>query len=338
LSWGYLAVAVIACVSLWTLADRWWPATLFLFGPRWVLLLPLAALIPLALRRRASLLIPLTIGAAIVLFPVMGLRLGWLSRLGSDEAAATLRVVTFNTDGALGAAFDLPLHLEEWRADIVALQDCRDPMQDAVRRVPRWHNHVAGHLCVLSRHPIRETRVASWDDLAGARAAGIGGTSQAAGYIIETPHGPIRFVNLHLETARKGLQGVFELDVRRITPNSVLRDTESRRTREWLGRVDGSVIIVGDFNTPVESPIYRRDWSEFRNAFSRTGVGFGMTMYNQWTQVRIDHILTGGHWRARRVSVIPGVGLDHRPVVADLLWMGPPASATGGADSLSGGR
>src|SRR5918992_313771 len=139
LSWAYLAVAVIAWLSMWTLADRWWPATLFLFGPRWVLLLPLAALIPLALKCRALLLIPLTIGAAIVLFPVMGLRLGWVSRLGSDEGRDALRVITLNTDGALGPALDLPFRLEEWRADIVALQECGEVLQAAVVGVEGWH-------------------------------------------------------------------------------------------------------------------------------------------------------------------------------------------------------
>jgi len=48
------------------------------------------------------------------------------------------------------------------------------------------------------------------------------------------------------------------------------------------------------------------DWSDFRDAFSDGGVGFG---YTEWQQVRkipvgvrIDHVLTGPGWR----SYIPG--------------------------------
>jgi endonuclease/exonuclease/phosphatase (EEP) superfamily protein YafD len=338
LSWGYLAVAAIACVTLWTLADRWWPATLFLFGPRWVLLLPLAALIPLALKRRVSLLIPLAIGAAIVLFPIMGLRLGWLSRLGSDEGTATLRVVTLNTDGALGPALDLPFRLKEWRADIVALQECGEVLQAAVVGLEGWHRHATGQMCVLSRYPIRSAAITSWDDLEAARERGIGGSSQAVSYVIDTPHRSVQFVNLHLETPRKGLEGLFELDIGRVAENTTLRSIESSRTRSWLGAATGSVIIAGDFNMPVESAIYRRDWAEFRNAFSGAGVGFGMTRDNGWIQVRIDHILTGSHWQTKRVSVIRGAGHDHRPVVAELAWTGPRAAATSDADSLSGLR
>ena len=151
---------------------------------------------------------------------------------------------------------------------------------------------------------------------------GIGGSSQAAAYIVDTPQGPIRLVNLHLETARKGLEGLFELDLQRVAENTTLRDIESRRTRSWLGRVGESVIIVGDFNMPVESAIYRRDWSQFRNAFSQAGFGFGMTRDNGWIQVRIDHVLTGSSWRAKRAVVSPFGGVDHRPVIADLSWVG----------------
>jgi endonuclease/exonuclease/phosphatase (EEP) superfamily protein YafD len=195
-------------------------------------------------------------------------------------------------------------------------------------------------MCVLSRHPIRSTAVTNWDDFEAARERGIGGSSQAVSYVIDTPHRPIQLVNLHLETPRKGLEGLFELDIRRVTENTTLRAIESRRTRDWLRTAAGSVIITGDFNMPVESAIYRRDWSEFRNAFSDAGTGFGTTRDNGWIQVRIDHILTGSHWRATRVSVIPDVGLDHRPVVAELTWVGPPGANAGAAspDSPAGRR
>jgi hypothetical protein len=158
---------------------------------------------------------------------------------------------------------------------------------------------------------------------------GIGGSSQAARYVIDTPQGAIRFVNLHLETPRKGLVGVFQFDIGRVNENTLLRDIESRRTRSWLGEAEGSIVIAGDFNMPVESAIYRRDWSEFRNTFSEAGIGFGMTKDNGWIQVRIDHIITGADWRAKRVVVGPVVGRGHRPVVADLSWGGsrPPVSA-----------
>jgi endonuclease/exonuclease/phosphatase (EEP) superfamily protein YafD len=317
-SWGYLAAAVIACALLWGLSDRWWLATAFLFGPRWLLLIPLAVLIPAAIVLRRWMLLPLLAAGAIVLLPVMGLRLGWRSWLGADDAGATLRVVTLNTGASEALGLELPFRLQAWRADIIALQECGTILRDDVRRIEGWHHHVSGQLCVISRYPIRFLGATDWRDLAGAREAGIGGSGQAAQYTIDTPGRPLRLVNLHLETAREGLQGIFDFDFQRVAENTTLRAVESRRTREWLGTADPTLIVVGDFNMPVESSIYRQYWSAFRNAFSEVGTGFGMTKDNGWIQVRIDHVLTGAGWRATSVDVGPVLGLDHRPVIVQV--------------------
>ena len=317
LTWAYVAVVFVACLVLWTLADRWWPATLFLFGPRWILLLPLAALVPSAAVLRRRLLAPLLVAALIVLVPTMGLRLGWGSWLEGPDGGA-LRVVTLNAGGSEALGFELPFRARDWNADIVAIQECGSSLASVVRDIPDWYHHVDGQLCVLSRHPIDTSRAISWDDLAGAREQGLGGSSHAAEYSITTPGGSVRVVNLHLETARKGLEGAFDLDFGRISANLTLRAAESRRMRDWIGEDAEAVIIVGDFNMPIESAIYRRDWSDFRNAFSDIGVGFGATRDNGWIQVRIDHVLTGSAWTATRAVVGPVVGVDHRPVIVDL--------------------
>jgi vancomycin resistance protein VanJ len=319
-SWSYLAAAAIAWAVLWTLSDRWWPATLFLFGPRWVLLLPLVALLPAAVLLRRFLLVPLFVAAVILLFPVMGLSIGWRSWLRANEAGAPLRVVTLNTGASDALALELPFLLERWRADIVALQECGEALRNAVQRVAGWHGHVEEQLCLVSRYPTRDAKAIAWDALRGARDAGVGGSSQAVQYVIETPRGPIRVVNLHLETPRKGFEGAIQLGVRRIGENTALRALESRWTREWLGRSEGSLVVMGDLNMPIESTIYRRDWSNLCNAFSEAGVGFGATRDNGWIQVRIDHVLTGPAWRARKAVVGPVTGVDHRPVIAELSW------------------
>jgi vancomycin resistance protein VanJ len=40
--------------------------------------------------------------------------------------------------------------------------------------------------------------------------------------------------------------------------------------------------------------------------------------------VRIDHVLAGPGWHCDRCRVGPHVGSPHRPVLADLIWSGPP--------------
>src|SRR6516164_2083941 len=78
LAWGcwlYLAIVLAAWVVLRVAADRWWPATLLMFGPRWLLAVPLGILVAGAVvvrRRLLGLLLP----AGVVLAgPVMGFQL-----------------------------------------------------------------------------------------------------------------------------------------------------------------------------------------------------------------------------------------------------------------------
>ena len=74
LTGGYLVAAVLAAAVLWTFSDRWWLATTLLFGPRWVLLLPLAALVPVVVLWDRQLLALLTVAGLIVIGPVMGMQ------------------------------------------------------------------------------------------------------------------------------------------------------------------------------------------------------------------------------------------------------------------------
>jgi len=62
--------------------------------------------------------------------------------------------------------------------------------------------------------------------------------------------------------------------------------------------MDGTTIVTGDFNMPVESAIYRNTWSVFSNAFNTAGLGFGYTKITpkrgSTYGTRIDHILFDG--------------------------------------------
>jgi endonuclease/exonuclease/phosphatase (EEP) superfamily protein YafD len=46
------------------------------------------------------------------------------------------------------------------------------------------------------------------------------------------------------------------------------------------------------------------------------------TFFGGKTAVRIDHILAGPGWRCRRCRVGPDAGSPHRPVIADMTWVG----------------
>ncbi len=105
----------------------------------------------------------------------------------------------------------------------------------------------------------------------------------------------------------------------RLHSKSLIRDIESRQARRWVSEGADAIVVLGDFNLPVESVIYRRHWGDMRNAFSYGGLGFGFTRYAGWIRARIDHILVDEGWQVVRSFVGPDFGSDHRPMIADLI-------------------
>lgn len=323
LAWGYLLAAVTAWLVLWTLGERWWPATVFLFGPRWLLLLPLAVLVPCAALLRPRLLLPLLAGSLIVLGPVMGFRVGWGRWLPGAPGAERVRIVTLNTEGQTGieqgVMVGLARVLLSTSPDVILIQECGQELELAFASLPGWHHAAGDGLCLLSRFPVLDTERFDGSGMDFARERRIGGSGRAIAYTLDVPGGPMRLVNLHLETPRKGLERLFHSETAPLAVNTELRRIQSRQIASWVDALGPSLVIAGDFNTPVESPIYREGWGGYRNAFSRTGFGFGMTRYNGWIRVRIDHVLARGEWRAIRARVGPDVGSDHRPVIAEVV-------------------
>jgi endonuclease/exonuclease/phosphatase (EEP) superfamily protein YafD len=324
LAWSYLAAIVAIALVMWGLGDRWWPATILLFMGRWVFLLPLAALVPaaLALRPRLMLPLPLALGALVALGPVMGGRVGW-ARLLAPSDGMPLRVVTFNVDGGRLLAPAFPQLVQQWGPDVVLLQECGQELAAMTERMPGWHWHHVPDLCLLTRLPIVAAEVMDRGALERVHQdweAGIGGAGYVVRYTLRTPGGLINVTNLHLETPRKGFEGLMAGNVEQLRLNTRLRDIESTLARRWVDAGGGRTptIVAGDFNTPVESRIFQEHWGDFADAFSRVGMGLGITKYNGWIRIRIDHVLTNDAWRPARVQGWPDVGSDHRALVADL--------------------
>ncbi len=121
LSLGYLVAVLVLTLLLWWLGDAWWPATILLFMGRWIFLLPLTVLVPMALVYRRAMLVPLVLATLACVGPLMGGRLGW-RRLLSHAAGTPVRVMTFNADGGDVLATELPDVLKELHPDFVALR------------------------------------------------------------------------------------------------------------------------------------------------------------------------------------------------------------------------
>jgi vancomycin resistance protein VanJ len=324
-SWTYLfAVCLIAAV-MWSLGDRWWPATILLFIGRWIFLLPLVVLVPGALVAARRALVPLVIAALVVIFPVMGARAGW-RLLGAAPPGTQLRIVSFNVDGGALLVGHMQRLFDEMAPDVLAIQECGSELASSLVDLKDWQHHEVEGLCLLSRYPIRRASVMDRSALEALKeVGGIGGSGAVVRYSIDTPGGPIEFTNLHLETPRKGLERLDAFDVTTLRANTELREIESDLARRWvnadLAESGVPFVIAGDFNTPVESRIFQRYWGDLTDVFSYAGTGLGMTRYNGWIRVRIDHVLIGPGWHADSCAIGHDYGSDHHPVIADITLL-----------------
>ncbi|MDH5316675.1 MAG: endonuclease/exonuclease/phosphatase family protein [Gemmatimonadota bacterium] len=316
-NWLYLAGVIASALLLWLLGDRWWPATVLTYGPRWLLLVPAIPLAAATLLVRPR-FVALTLAATILtLGPVMGYRLGWRTWF-RHRGKPSVRLVTFNVMGASNPMIlAVPGELARLDADVMLFQECPEELVAAAKNSPLlagWTVRKDGTLCLASRWPVDSVRV-----MEEVRTRDQGGTGAVVFYSVQHPTGAFGLANVHLETPGKGLAPLrYGGETGQLVRNVMLRDVGSRRAGRWIIGQHFEPLIAGDFNQTVESAIYRAYWDGCPNAFSRVGRGFGWTRVLNRFSARIDHVITCGSWTATWAEVGPDLGSDHRPLVVDL--------------------
>ena len=352
--WMFRAAALYAVtmlatwIALVTLSEFWLPATLLAYGPRWVVLLPLVVLLPMAVVFARTSVKLLVVGALVAMVPIMGFRLAVPTEGIAPSAvpgADHIRVLSLNAQGGDVVKLRLASILERYAPSMVAMQECGDELAAVAAQQRGWYTARYEGLCTMSRWPIEFADTMPRAALVRVSRLGYGGTGLVIRYGVAHPAGAFQFVNLHLETARKGLesllgndglipdiaggvpspaqgQGVSQGGVDPVALNARIRESEAERASVWSARKmdEVPVIIAGDFNMPVESSIYRRYWSGLTNAFDSKGLGFGFSKHEgSLLRLRIDHVLSAPKWfRVQGAWVGADVGSDHRPMIADL--------------------
>jgi vancomycin resistance protein VanJ len=317
---GYFILALAVWASVLFAGDRWWLATLILFGPRWILSLPLVILVPLAFWKNRRQLITLLIVALIVFGPFMGFCLP-LRGVWSDTGPA-IRVLTCNLQAGEFDGVALSYVVLTTGVDIVALQECQ---QDLTNSVPKnWQVLQAGELAILSRYPLR-----AGNSVQSLHPPHQWPRATLLHCTVQTPAGDLSFCTVHLPSPRYGLQTVLDRStILSFSRRSLLNEEIAHRqsTSQAIQRVVASlpqpIIVAGDFNMPADSPVFRKFWGGYANAFSRSGFGYGLTevaaIHGMEFRMRIDHILTGAGLDSRSCWVGPSVGSDHLPLIAEI--------------------
>ena len=315
-----LAAYAAAVLLIWlirrSLGDVWWGPTLLLFIPRWpFLIVPVAAAILFAARRRYGRAVVASAFAVFIAGPYMGLSLG--KPTAPAATGARLRVMTLNRGTTpLDPARFIEL-FQHHHPDIICFQETGEtPAVTEFLKRNGWHFDATGY--IASRFPVvRSLTVPDdpWPEY-GLWPAYI---RQA---VVRTPdREDCLVVNAHMPSPYFGL-----LVYRRTGMPAVRRFLGWRReqVRAVLRRVHAHeraypVILAGDFNSPLDSPLLTPIKAEFRDAFADAGLGYDWTRPSRLPWVGIDHVFTSDHWRASAAWVGPSVGSDHRPMIAELV-------------------
>ena len=315
LLWAYVAALLALDLAARFSPPEFWPVHLILYGPRWSAVLPLLALIPLAvwMRLRWS---ALPLGVALIsLVSFSGFNIPWRSLLTSaGDSDSTLRVLTCNVQGHDLMTRNLTALIEAVRPDVICLQECNLSNPLVALGLEGWHCRSSGEFCLASRDPIIDFEELHRPDKR-YRIVAVRARLVRSGKTIP-------LICVHLMTPRRGLAPLADSRVegfdsfRAITQ---VQRMESKLLRRWVEKEPGSIVLAGDFNLTAEHPLFRRDWNGYRDAFSWTNWGMGSTMFTRLIGLRIDHILCGSTWRPQRCRVGSDVGSAHVPVIADLV-------------------
>ncbi len=317
IAWLLVVAMLLVALGYRVFGDRTWWGTALIYSGRWPWFIPVAVLAMLAVAWRRQALIPLALAAIVVAGPVMG---GTLSTAPLWRPGKSVRILTFNVEGGQVVGYRLRELLDATRPDIAGFQECGGTMHAALALQEGWAAvDTSGTTCFLSRYPLRAppTRMPAVNFQAA------GGAAVVSRYEVMAPIGTITVFVLHLETPRHGVQHLLtdpSNAPRLIDANNLLRDTESRAVRRWIDSTAAPRIVMGDFNLPVESVIWRRYWSDLDDTFGAAGNGWGYTKLNGWIRVRIDHVLLDQQLKAVSAHVGDDWGSDHLPFITEVVW------------------
>jgi vancomycin resistance protein VanJ len=266
-SWLYVAFVLGLWGWIqWSPAESW-PSHLFLYGPRWIVAVPVLVLVPLAVWLRSSWTVVALVASAVGCITIWGWNVP-VGKLWPGDAGARpkLRLLTCNVQYGDLRTGDLAKLIREVQPDLVLLQECDLKNLPSVLGQEGWHVRSATEFCLASRLPIERFETLRRPDksyrIVAVRAALVWSGQR------------ISIVAVHLMTPRDGLEAVISAPLRGLTTFrevAAVQRFESGMVRRWVEECPDSIVVAGDFNLTVEHPLYRHDWSGYTNAFSRAG-------------------------------------------------------------------
>lgn len=314
-----IAFVIALYVAETYIAERHWLATLVTYAPQQFFVIPSLLLLACSVLARSRRMIAANTAAALfVAFTLLGFNIPF-GRLAGGSGPR-IRVMTYNIHhGEYGAAL-IARNVRMLRPDIVCLQETipegkrANPVAVLRRLMPEWHFVECGQLAVISRYPIAEYEI---------RPAPVDYWRVILQATVMSEGRRFTVVNLHMSTAA---HAESLMDHRGSLPvylrnTAVARSIQVSRLLRVTRKIQGPLVVVGDFNTPPRGRLYRRMCREFTDSFAASGWGCGYSFRANAPVMRIDYVFVGNGLcpvGCKVPSVLPAS--DHRPVVADIAF------------------
>ncbi len=302
------------------------------YFPRMPYAIPSACLCLVA-RRRSKILTAINLLALVwVLGPIMEFHWSTTRATPPASAASPLTIVSCNVQGYAPDFPDLLNEIVSLRPDILILQEAggEHPLLESAFPAEKWQRVSFHEFRIISRYPLElraekciTMKVGKWPYCSAICAK------------VDGPNGEFFLFDIHQltprhELARLSLKSIWNgTAAQQIQIRHKRRDDESAQIRQYVERLrkDKPFLVVGDFNTPASSSLFRQHWGDLTNAFELRGRGYGYTANcdtkSNWPGglpwSRVDHILTSAQWQIGRCRVGSSNGSDHRLIVAEIF-------------------
>jgi vancomycin resistance protein VanJ len=320
-TWFYAALVLATLALIWQVGERWWPATLLIFMPRWLLLPPILVLFLAAgqAQRRRLWVIQGAI-ALVIVGPLMALALPAERLRAHRPGGFRLRIMTLNrgTDGI--DARRLIRLIEREHIQLICFQEgTSDPiLREYWKRGWTRTNFIASRLPLVAR----QKSLPSGD---GDCPSPTWRTRLESVHVRAESGAEFALASVHLDTARHGLEMLRAGDIAGLKRHAAWRGEELKRVVATLTEGRALPLLVGgDFNLPSDSPMFAPVRNRFRVGFDEAGWGYGYTYPSKLPWVRIDHILASPEWSILRCWVGPDLGSDHLPLIVEVVLSDPP--------------
>ena len=235
-----------------------------------------------------------------------------------ESAVGVFRAVTWNISANPESIDAVLEQIAELDADILFLQECStgDMLPVAIAR----HPGVARYAVVRSIDDAMFSRFA----IAAVDEPRIGETDGHVCSVEMVPGVKATCINVHFPPPALVDQvwpaGGWESIV-----------TAEREARERMANLKavvedyaqvGPVILAGDFNMPANYAGLRGATKVLADSFLAAGHGWGKTVPATFPMSRIDVMYLSKHFKARECRAVGTLFSDHRPVVADVEFLG----------------